>query len=95
MPEIRIYGSLDARERCGVVAFNLDKHGEWVDSHLVARLLDDVGFAVRAGGHCAYPLTKRLQVAGTVRVSFYLYNTPNEVDDFLAALREIIAYKLL
>jgi cysteine desulfurase/selenocysteine lyase len=95
MPGVRIYGSLDARERCGVVAFNIDKDGAWVDSHLVAQLLDDVGFAVRAGGHCAYPLTKRLQVAGTVRASMYLYNTLDEVDDFLDALREIIVYKLL
>jgi cysteine desulfurase/selenocysteine lyase len=95
IPEVRIYGTLDARERCGVVAFNIESNGELYDSHLVAQLLDDVGIAVRAGGHCAYPLTSRLRVAGTVRVSLYLYNTAGEVDDFLEALREIIRYKLL
>jgi cysteine desulfurase/selenocysteine lyase len=95
IPEVHIYGSLDARERCGVVAFNLNKNGEWIDSHLIAQLLDDVGFAVRAGGHCAYPLAHRLQVTGTVRVSLYLYNTAQEIDDLTEALRDIIKYKLL
>jgi cysteine desulfurase/selenocysteine lyase len=95
IPQVRIYGTLDARERCGVVAFNVHMNDELYDSHLVAELLNDVGIAVRAGGHCAYPLTHRLHVAGTVRVSLYLYNTAQEVDDFLEALREIIRYKLL
>jgi cysteine desulfurase/selenocysteine lyase len=95
MPEVRIYGTLSARARCGVVAFNVGRNDELYDSHLVAQLLDDVGIQVRAGGHCAYPLTHRLHVAGTVRVSLYLYNTAGEVDDFLEALREIIRYKLL
>jgi len=95
IPQVRIYGTLDARERCGVVAFNVEMNDELYDSHLVAELLNDVGIAVRAGGHCAYPLTHQLRVAGTVRVSLYLYNTTQEVDDFLEALREIIRYKLL
>jgi cysteine desulfurase/selenocysteine lyase len=95
IPEMRIYGSLDAKERCGVVAFNVEKSGELYDSHLVAQLLDDVGIAVRAGGHCAYPLASHLNVAGTVRVSVYLYNSTQEVDLFLEALREIIRYKLM
>jgi cysteine desulfurase/selenocysteine lyase len=95
MPGVRIYGPMEAENRCGLVAFNVEHGGEWVDSHLIAQLLDDVGFAVRAGGHCAYPLTKRLQVAGTVRVSVYLYNALQEIDDFLEALREIIETKLL
>ncbi len=50
---------------------------------------------MRAGGHCAYPLADRLGVEGAVRASLYIYNTTEEVDFFLDALREIIRYKLL
>jgi cysteine desulfurase/selenocysteine lyase len=95
LSEVRLYGPADAESRCGVVAFTVEKDGEPIDAHLIGELLDDVGIAVRAGGHCAYPLTHRLGVTGTVRASFYVYNTLQEVDDFLAALQDIIRYKLL
>jgi cysteine desulfurase/selenocysteine lyase len=95
MPGVRVYGPEEAAQRCGVVSFSVEKGGIPADAHMVAQLLDDVGVAVRAGGHCAYPLTQRLGVAGTVRASFYLYNTPEEVDYFLRMLQEIVAYKLL
>jgi cysteine desulfurase/selenocysteine lyase len=95
MPEVRIYGPTEAAQRCGVVSFTVEKNGELSDAYLVAHMLNDAGIAVRAGGHCAYPLTQRLGVAGTVRVSFYVYNTVEEVDYFVAALREIIDQKLL
>jgi cysteine desulfurase/selenocysteine lyase len=71
------------------------KEGAEVDAHSIARLLDNAGIAVRAGGHCAYPLTARLGVAGTVRASFYVYNMPEEVDYLLATLEEIIGHRLL
>jgi cysteine desulfurase/selenocysteine lyase len=97
MPEIHLYGPGEAERRCGVVAFTVEKDGEASDAHLIAQLLNDVGIAVRAGGHCAYPLAHRLGLGtdGTVRVSFYIYNTVEEVDGFLDALREIVRYKLL
>jgi cysteine desulfurase/selenocysteine lyase len=95
IPEVRLYGPLEAERRCGVVAFVVEKDGALVDAHLVAQLLDDEGIAVRAGGHCAYPLAQRLGVTGTVRVSFYVYNTVQEVDVLVNALQEIIAYKFL
>ena len=95
IPEVRLYGPLDPARRCGVVSFNVVNDGEMVDSHLVAQLLDDVGIAVRAGGHCAYPLAARLGVSGMVRASFYVYNTIDEIDCFLGELEQIIDYKLL
>jgi len=95
IPEVRVYGPQEIEQRCGVVSFNVERDGELSDSHLIAQLLDDVGVAVRAGGHCAYPLAHRLGVAGTVRVSFYVYNTIEEVDYFLEALQEIVRNKLL
>ena len=95
IPGARVYGPSDAEQRCGVVAFNVQKDGQWVDAHLIAELLNDAGIAVRAGGHCAYPLAHHMGVPGTVRVSFCVYNTLAEVDLFLDALQEIIHYKLL
>jgi cysteine desulfurase/selenocysteine lyase len=45
---------------------------------------------VRSGGHCAHPLARRLGVAGTVRVSPYLYNTSEEIERFLEVLEGIL-----
>jgi len=95
IPQVRLYGPPDADRRCGAVAFNVEKDGELQDSHLIARLLNDAGIAVRAGGHCAYPLTHRLGVTGMVRASSYVYNTTREVDTLVGALQEIIDHQLL
>jgi cysteine desulfurase/selenocysteine lyase len=95
MPEIVVYGPPDVEHRCGLVAFGVEKGGEAVDCHLIAQMLDDVGIAVRAGGHCAYPLARQLGITGTVRASFHVYNTTAEVDRFLCALQEIVREKLL
>ena len=81
--------SLEMDERAhsaSVVSFNVG-HIHHLD---IGTLLDRFGIAVRTGHHCAQPLMDRLGVAGTVRVSFALYNTEEEVDIFIAALRRII-----
>lgn len=69
-----------------VISFNVgDIH------HMdMGTLLDQLGIAVRTGHHCAQPLMDRLGVLGTVRASFALYNTREEVDIFLAALHRIL-----
>ena len=54
-------------------------------------LLDGMGVAVRTGHHCAQPLMERLGVTGTVRASFAVYNTREEVDAFISALRRVLA----
>lgn len=95
LPEVHFYGPRMLDERSSVVAFNIEKDGEIVDCHSIAQLFNDMGIAVRAGGHCAYPLMKRLRLAGAVRVSFYLYNTSVEVDYFLDSLKEIIDHRLI
>lgn len=88
---VRTYGPLDPSERGAIIAFNIEER----DSHLVAQFLDNEGIAVRAGGHCAYPLSNRLSKEGTVRASFYIYNTMEEVDRFLKVLDNIARQKLL
>ena len=55
----------------------------------VAHLLDSRGFAVRTGHHCAQPLRNRLGITGTVRASFYVYNTRAEAEGLVQELKEI------
>ncbi len=61
--------------RAGVITFNLQD----VHRHDVATAVDTEGVAVRAGHHCAKPLTKWLNVSSTARASFYIYNTKEDV----------------
>ena len=74
--------------RGGVVSFNLDG----LHPHDVGTVLDAEGVAIRAGHHCAKPLMRRLGVAATARASFYLYNTPEEVDRLVEAIRAAQAF---
>ena len=68
-----------------VVSFNLG-----TIHHLdVGTLLDRLGIAVRTGHHCAQPLMDRLGISGTVRASFALYNTKEEVDALVAGLDRV------
>ncbi len=88
VPGIMLYGPRDVVQRGGAVSFNL----EGLHPHDVGTVLDGEGVAVRAGHHCAKPLMRRLGVAATVRASFYLYNTREEVDRLVEALRAAQAF---
>ena len=84
---ISIYGA-DSRS---VVSFNVaSPQGDLIHHLDIGTLLDRLGIAVRTGHHCAQPLMTRLDVQGTVRASFALYNTREEVDTFVAGLRRVI-----
>ena len=78
---LNLYGPV-GDDRGGVVTFNL----EGVHAHDVATALDTQGVAVRSGQHCAQPLGAWLGVPATVRASFYLYNSADEVDRLVDAL---------
>jgi cysteine desulfurase / selenocysteine lyase len=82
IPDLRIYGPPDPRERSGVVSFTLAD----IHPHDLATILDSDGIAIRAGHHCTQPLMRRLGVAATARASFYLYNTREDVDRLVEAL---------
>ena len=75
-----------------MVSFNVAlPHSDNLIHHLdIGTLLDRLGIAVRTGHHCAQPLMHRLGVQGTVRASFALYNTRDEVDAFVNALRRVV-----
>ncbi|KRW92548.1 cysteine desulfurase [Alicyclobacillus tengchongensis] len=81
---VTVYGPGPGKPRAGLVTFNLDG----VHPHDVATVLDAAGVAVRAGHHCAQPLMRILNVGATARASFYLYNTEDDVDAFVAALKQ-------
>lgn len=86
--DITIYGSAPPQQRGGVVAFNLGD----IHPHDLATFLDAYGICIRAGHHCAQPLMRRLNVAATARVSFYLYNTLDEIDALVEALNEAVKF---
>lgn len=73
--QVRILGPAP-HDKAGIVSFIV----EGVHAHDVAQLLDREGIAIRAGHHCAMPLHKRLGVSASNRVSFYCYNTLQEID---------------
>ena len=81
---IKIYGPKAPHD--AVVSFNVGNI-----HHLdIGTLLDRLGIAVRTGHHCAQPLMDRLAISGTVRASFALYNTKEEVDALVAGLRRVV-----
>ena len=84
IPGIEIY-SPSAEKSVGIISFNI----KGVHPHDVAELLNSQGVAIRAGHHCAMPLMKRLGVQGTCRVSFFIYNTFEDVDALIKCLKII------
>ncbi|MGH7373398.1 MAG: aminotransferase class V-fold PLP-dependent enzyme [Candidatus Rokuibacteriota bacterium] len=86
IPGVTLYGPRNPGMKGAVVAFNV----EGLHPHDGAALLDQRGIAVRAGHHCAQPLMKRLGIVGTLRASFSVYNTAEDVQrlaEAVAALR--------
>ena len=80
---MRIFGTSEHKE--GVISFLVND----INSYDMGLLLDKLGIAVRTGHHCAQPLMKRLGVTGTVRASFALYNTLEEVTAFTQAVARV------
>jgi cysteine desulfurase/selenocysteine lyase len=85
VPDLQLYGSLDAEKQGGVISFN----HKVVHAHDVGTILGEEGVAVRVGHHCAQPLMKALKVSSTARASFYIYNTKDDVDALVRALGRV------
>ena len=83
IPGMRIFGT--AAEKSGVISFLIDG----IHHYDMGMLLDKLGIAVRTGHHCAQPLMTTLGIEGTVRASFGIYNTPAEVEAFIAAVDRV------
>jgi cysteine desulfurase/selenocysteine lyase len=86
LPGIRLIGP--PGERGGLVSFALRD----VHAHDVVTFADQDGIAMRGGHHCNQPLMKKLGLASTVRASFYLYNTTEEIDVLVASMRRILKF---
>lgn len=84
IPEIIIYGVSD--HKAGVISFNVKGQHPFD----IGTLLDKYGIAVRTGHHCTQPLMQHLNIDGTVRISFAVYNTKEEIDFFLEKLKKVI-----
>jgi cysteine desulfurase/selenocysteine lyase len=82
---VEIIGSKTSVNRGSAISFTI----EGVHPHDVGQVLDDLGIAVRTGHHCAWPLMQELKLNATTRASFYLYNTPEEVDVFLDGINQV------
>ena len=80
---VRIFGTVPGKS--GVLSFNI----AGVHAHDVGTILNDEAVAVRTGHHCAQPLMQRYGVPATARASFYLYNTIEEIDQLVAAIRRV------
>ncbi len=84
VPGIFIYGPLDPAKKGGIIAFNMKD----IHSHDIGTILDSEGIAIRAGHHCAQPLMIDCGVSAMARASFYFYNTKQEIDILVSALKK-------
>ncbi|QFQ02370.1 putative cysteine desulfurase [Corynebacterium urogenitale] len=83
IPDLRLVGPATADNRGSAVSFVV----EGIHPHDLGQVLDDRGVCIRVGHHCAWPVHTCMKVQATARASFYVYNTRDEVDQLVAAIR--------
>jgi cysteine desulfurase/selenocysteine lyase len=91
IPDIKVYGpqpTADGKGRAALASFTVPG----LDSSDVSTMIDQEGVAIRSGHHCTQPLHRILGVAGTARASLYFYNTREEIDAFIKALKDTIDF---
>ncbi len=79
---VRIYGT--AREKASLISFNI----EGIHPYDIGTIIDKLGIAVRTGHHCAQPIMDFYKIPGTIRASFAFYNTKEEIDIFVEAIKK-------
>ena len=91
IPNLKIYGTppdINGEGRAALAAFNVTG----IHASDLATLLDHEGIAIRSGHHCTQPLHRLFDASGSARVSLYFYNTRDEIDRFIVALKETIDF---
>ena len=83
---VRIYNKKNIHG--GIISFNVDR----VHPHDLAQFLDQDNIAIRTGHHCTQPIMKKLGVSGTARISFYIYNTKEEIDKLCSCMKSTLNY---
>jgi len=81
---LKIYGT--AKEKTSVISFNIGD----IHPYDIGTILDKMGIAVRTGHHCAQPIMDFYKIPGTIRASFMFYNTKEEIDIFITALKKAL-----
>lgn len=81
---LKIYGT--AKEKTSVISFNVAA----IHPYDIGTILDKMGIAVRTGHHCAQPIMDFYKIPGTIRASFMFYNTKEEIDTFITALKKAV-----
>ncbi len=85
--QLTVYGPQTTKNKTGVISFTI----KGIHPHDIAQILDCEGIAIRSGFHCAMPLHQKLKIPATCRASFYLYNTREDVDKLVFAIKKTIA----
>lgn len=88
IPELRLYGPPPSKGRAALASFTAGD----VHPHDLSTILDQAGVAIRAGHHCTQPLHRYLKAQSTARASLYFYNTREEIDVFIASLKEAVDF---
>ncbi len=83
---VRIYNKKNIHG--GIISFNVDG----VHPHDLAQFLDQDNIAIRTGHHCTQPIMKKLGISGTARISFYIYNTKEEIDKLCGCMKSTLNY---
>lgn len=83
--KVIVYGPQSVSVKCGIIPFGV----AGLSSHDVALFMDSYGIMIRSGFHCAQPLHEELGLKSSSRASFYIYNIPREIDEFVEVLKEI------
>ncbi len=91
IPELTIYGPQPQADGSGRAALASFTAGN-VHPHDLSTILDQAGVAIRAGHHCTQPLHRAIQAQSTARASLYFYNTREEIDTFITALKEAVEF---
>ena len=79
---LKIFGT--AQEKTSVISFNI----EGIHPYDIGTIIDKLGIAVRTGHHCAQPIMNFFDIPGTIRASFAFYNTKEEIDTFVEAVKK-------
>jgi cysteine desulfurase/selenocysteine lyase len=79
---VKIYGP--SKNKTAVISFNI----QGIHPYDMGTLLDKMGIAVRTGHHCAQPVMDYYKIPGTIRASFSFYNTKEEIDQFIKAVKK-------
>jgi len=84
LENIEIYGTKDLSQKASVISFNI----KGIHPYDIGTIIDKLGIAVRTGHHCAQPIMDFYKIPGTIRASFAFYNTKEEIDIFVEAVKK-------